>query len=66
MSDEMNETLCGFIVGTKALAWRWMAVIKGDPGEILGALGEKQEYYIDARLSLEIQGTNNLDSLIRW
>jgi hypothetical protein len=66
MTPAMNGTLRDFIIGTKALAWRWTAVVKGDPGDILGALGEKKEYHVDAKLNIEIQGTNNLDSLFRW
>ena len=65
LSKEMDALLTEFVKGKKSLAWRWVAVIDGEIGDILKDLGERKKYDIDVELSIKVEGTLNLDTLFR-
>jgi hypothetical protein len=65
LSKEMDALLTEFVKGKKSLAWRWVAVIDGELGDILKDLVKREPYDIDVELSIKVEGTLNLDTLFR-
>jgi hypothetical protein len=65
LPEGMNDLLWKFIDGKSPVAWRWVAVIDGEIDEILSILGQREDYLIDVKLSIKVEGTYNLEEFFK-